>query len=254
MSANQEAVVKFAERYFKGLGKLLAALKIVNKNADQSLRDNINRDFQTCAINILKIVQDYTDLIKAYTENIKTTLLSTKNQIDQKKEEFVYAIDNDSRSEDNVNDSIPTNSNDETIDVAYEDNPAPIKSITPVKPKPFAISKSINSSPIVPSNIVTTANTSSNDIYSLFESLNYLISLSENGPNVERIVTNIENFFITCGDMANTGIRSIGPALGQLVRMTDNGLERVRTCWDIFNSPHILSESRQTYTFFRKNL
>ena len=59
--------------------------------------------------------------------------------------------------------------------------------------------------------------------------------------------------------MANTGIRSIGPALGQLVRMTDNGLERVRTCWDIFNSPpegstgldHLLSsnEFKETVTY-----
>lgn len=195
MQTNQEIVVKFADRYFKGLNRLLTVLRTIHRSNNESLKDDINNQFQDCAINILTLVDDYTELIKSYVSDIKSSLNTTKNKLYQKKDEFISL-------------SLPS----------MDDNISNSNIIEPV------ISKDNN----IPS--YSSSTLSNKDRYSLFESYTF----SEAGENILMVKETVNQFFITMGQYMNTSISSLGPMFGHLIDIIDKGTTRLEECYKIF--------------------
>ena len=195
VQTNQEIVVKFADRYFKGLNRLLTVLRTIHRSNNESLKDDINNQFQDCAINILTLVDDYTELIKSYVSDIKSLLNTTKNKLYQKKDEFISL-------------SLPSTDNN----ISNSNITEPV------------ISKNNN----IPSYFSSTL--SNKDRYSLFESYTF----SEAGENILMVKETVNQFFITMGQYMNTGISSLGPMFGHLIDIIDKGTTRLEECYKIF--------------------
>lgn len=87
-STIQESMVKFAERFFKGLIKLLNVIKYTLSGADIETKNKIQNAFNPFALDIVNIVDEYGSLLKSYASDTKNLLSKMKNDFDIKREEF----------------------------------------------------------------------------------------------------------------------------------------------------------------------
>ena len=84
----QESIVKFAERFFKGLIKLLNIIKYSINGRDDEIKLKIQQEFNPFALDIINLVDEYGSLLKLYASDTKSLLSKMKNQFDKEKDEF----------------------------------------------------------------------------------------------------------------------------------------------------------------------
>lgn len=87
MQSNQEAIAKFADRYFKAIVKLFTLIKSINNNNDTTLIEDLNNQFHDIAIDIVSLIGEYGDLLKYYAEDIRNTVGNATSQFKKTSQE-----------------------------------------------------------------------------------------------------------------------------------------------------------------------
>lgn len=186
MQTNQELVVKFADRYFKGIVKLLnTCKKIVNINTYE-LKEQFEIQFKDPVLKLINLIHDYADLLKSFTDDIKESLNNVQIEVNKQKNNYLYG-NTDTTSP--ISQSIPSLS----IPSLQQEPKAVISPI---------ISNSSNGKPD----------------YSLFESYNRTILLMESD-----IQEQIINLFKYLGELIGNGIIRCGSLIADLLGIIDAG-------------------------------
>ena len=186
MQTNQELVVKFADRYFKGIVKLLnTCKKIVNINTYE-LKEQFEIQFKDPVLKLVNLIHDYADLLKSFTDDIKESLNNVQIEVNKQKNNYLYG-NADTTSP--ISQSIPSLS----IPLLQQEPKAVISPI---------ISNSSNGKPD----------------YSLFESYNRTILLMESD-----IQEQIINLFKYLGELIGNGIIRCGSLIADLLGIIDAG-------------------------------
>ena len=105
----QESMVKFAERFFKGLIKLLNIIKYSINGRDEELKLKIQQEFNPFALDIINLVDEYGSLLKSYASDTKALLSKMKNDFDKEQEEYKAEKEKESIIQKSENISAPEN-------------------------------------------------------------------------------------------------------------------------------------------------
>lgn len=189
MQTNQELVVKFADRYFKGITKLLNTCKKIVNAGNYQLKDEFEIQFKDPVLKLINIIHDYADLLKSFTDNIQESLNNAQLEINKQKNEYLYG-NND------INNTSPAIQPTSYLSLPLLQQEQPKTTISPI------ISNSTNNKPD----------------YSLFESYNRKILLLE-----DDIQTQIVQLFIYLGGLIGEGIAKVGDGVVELLNLLDSG-------------------------------
>lgn len=193
MQTNQELIVKFADRYFKGIAKLLNVCKKIINNSSYEKKNDFEIQFKDPILKLINLIHDYADLLKSFTDDIKTSLNNAQMEVNKRKNDYLFS-----------NNTIFPSPVVQNIDI---NNSSSL--LLPSLQHPKVTINPVISNPI--------SNNSSKPDYSLFESKNNIILLEDT------IQEQIIKLFIYLGSLVGKGIAQVGQGIVYLLELLDRG-------------------------------
>ena len=203
MQTNQELIVKFADRYFKGIAKLLNICKKIINNSSYEKKNDFEIQFKDPVLKLINLIHDYADLLKLFTDDIKTSLNNAQIEVNKRKNDYLF----------NKNDTISPSPIVQNTDINNINNSSSL--LLPSLQQPKVTINPIISNPI--------SNNSGKPDYSLFESKNNILLLEDT------IQEQIIKLFIYLGGLVGKGIAQVGQGIVYLLELLDRG-------WKAFDS------------------
>ena len=176
--------------------------KIIN-NSSYEKKNDFEIQFKDPVLKLINLIHDYADLLKLFTDDIKTSLNNAQIEVNKRKNDYLF----------NKNDTISPSPIVQNTDINNINNSSSL--LLPSLQQPKVTINPIISNPI--------SNNSGKPDYSLFESKNNILLLEDT------IQEQIIKLFIYLGGLVGKGIAQVGQGIVYLLELLDRG-------WKAFDS------------------